>query len=312
MRPFRFAAIDAGPQSHYAIMAYDHWVADAHAARLVLRSVLGGYLRLEIPQSEDRLELYPGTYREVFRRRLRGGQWALAALRAIRQWNRNRSAWRVPFWSNTEWAIDYRLYHTIPGTVARLREFARANGATVNDVLLAALGRALAKVMPSRGRRRGLALGSIVNTRGIADEDLGHALGAFLGYFLVRSETAGSQGLDEVARHIAARTRPIKARHRYLDSLVNMQFINTVWPWLSATTRCHFMRKSLPISGGISNVVVHDAWMNQNRDRILDYHRGVSTGPCMPIVISPTTFGDHLNVGVSYRIAGFSRARSTP
>jgi NRPS condensation-like uncharacterized protein len=34
--------------------------------------------------------------------------------------------------------IDYRVYHTIPGTVVRLREFARANGATVNDVLLAA------------------------------------------------------------------------------------------------------------------------------------------------------------------------------
>ncbi len=138
---------------------------------------------------------------------------------------------------------------------------------------------------------------------------MSHALGAFLGYFLVRSEAAGSQGLDEMARHIAARTRPIKARHRYLDSLVNMQFINTIWPWLSATTRCHFMRKSLPISGGISNVVVHDAWMNQNRHLILDYHRGVSTGPCMPIVISPTTFGDHLNVGVSYRMAGFSRAK---
>ena len=69
------------------------------------------------------------------------------------------------------------------------------------------------------------------------------------------------------------------------------------------------MRKSLPMSGGISNVVIRDPWMNENRDVILDYHRGVSTGPNVPIVLSPTTFRDHLNVGVSYRIAGFSRAK---
>jgi hypothetical protein len=308
-RPFRFAAIDAGPQSHYVVLVYDHWVADSCAARLVLRGVLSEYLPLACPDARQRLELYPGTYREVFRRRLRGGELAGAVFRSVCQWNRNRSAWRVACWSNTQWDVDYRLYPTIPGTVARLREFARANAATVHDVLLAAFGRALAEVMPSRGRQRGLALGSIVDTRSIADEDLGRSMGAFLGYYLVRNDPDASIGLDEATRQIAARTCPIKTRHRYMDSLVNMQFINCVWPWLSATTRRHFMRKSLPMSGGISNVVVREAWMNENRGLILDYHRGVSTGPSMPIVLSPTTFRDHLNIGVSYRIAGFSRAK---
>jgi hypothetical protein len=94
-----------------------------------------------------------------------------------------------------------------------------------------------------------------------------------------------------------------------MDSLINMQFSNAVWPRLSATARRHFMRKSLPMSGGISNVVVRDAWMNENRDLILDYQRGASTGPSLPIVLSPTTFGDRLNIGVSYRVAGFSCAK---
>ena len=134
-------------------------------------------------------------------------------------------------------------------------------------------------------------------------------MGAFLGYYLVRNDPDATIGLDEATRQIAARTCPIKAQHHYMDSLVNMQFINTVWPWFSANTRRHFMRKSLPMSGGMSNVVVRDAWMNDNRDTIVDYHRGVSTGPNMPIVLSPTTYGDHLNIGVSYRIAGFSCAK---
>jgi hypothetical protein len=309
LRPFRFAAIDAGPQTHYVTLAYDHWIADSYAARLLLRSVLGQYLPLDIRGDQGPLDLYPGTYREVFRRRLRGAELALAAFRTIRQWNRNRSAWRVACWSSTQWAVNYDLYHTIPGTVARLREFAGANGATVHDVLLAAFGRALAEVMPSRGRRHGVALGSIVDTRSIAEEDLRNTMGAFLGYFLVRSTPDTTTGLDEATRQIASRTRPIKTRHRYMDSLINMQFSNAVWPRLSATARRHFMRKSLPMSGGISNVVVRDAWMNENRDTILDYHRGASTGPNLPIVLSPTTFGDHLNIGVSYRVAGFSRVK---
>jgi hypothetical protein len=308
MHPFRFAAIDNGPQAHYVILACDQWVADAHAARLLLRSVLGRYLPLTIPEREERLELYPGTYREVFRRRLHGRQLVLAALRAIGQWNRNRSVWRAACRPDSQGEIEYRLYHTIPGSVARLREFARANGATLNDVLLAAFGRALAEAMPARNLRQRLAVGSIVDTRSIADEDVSRALGAFLGCCLVGSDSGMTLGLDGAARRIAARTRLSKTRHRYWDSLVNLQFINTVWPWLSTTTRNHLLRESLPMSGGISNVLVREAWMNQNRDLILDYHRGVSTWPGIPIVLTPTTFGEHLNVGVSYRIAGFTRA----
>ena len=309
LHAFQFAAIDAGPHAHYVVLAYDHWVADAHSARLLLRSVIGRYCSLAIPGAEEPLELYPGTYREVFQKRLHGGELAMSACRAIGQWNRNRSAWRVACWSNTQWAVDYRLYPTTAGTIARLRRFPRANNATVHDVFLAALGRALAKVMPPRGRQHGLALGSIVDTRSIADEDLSHSLGAFLGYYLVRNDPDMSIGLDEATRQIAARTAPIKANHHYMDSVINMQFVNTVWPWLSETAKNHFMRKSLPISGGISNVVVRDAWMNENRNVILEYHRGVSTGPSVPIVLSPTTFRGQLDIGVSYRIAGFSRAK---
>jgi hypothetical protein len=308
-KPFRFAAIDGGPQFHYVALVYDHWIADSVSARMLLREVLNDYLGFAPCGGQEAVEHYPGTYREVFRRRLCGPQSFLSVVRTLQHWNRNRSAWRVACWSNTEWTVDHRLYHTIPGTAARLREFARANGATVHDVFLAAFGRALAEVMPARGKKAGLALGSIVDTRGIADVDLGNTFGAFLGYYLVRTQPDRKLGLDEATRQVALRTGPIKAGHQYMDSLVNMQFINTLWPWLSETTRRHFMRKSLPMSGGISNVVVRDTWMNANRHVILDYHRGVSTGPSLPIVLTPTTFGDQLNIGVSYRIAGFSRAK---
>ena len=49
--------------------------------------------------------------------------------------------------------------------------------------------------------------------------------------------------------------------------------------------------------------------MNNNRDVILDYNRAATTGPMLPLVLSPTTFGEQLSVGVTYRIAGFSQAK---
>ena len=44
LKPFRFAAIDAGPHEHFVVLAYDHWVADSTSARHLLREVLGEYL----------------------------------------------------------------------------------------------------------------------------------------------------------------------------------------------------------------------------------------------------------------------------
>ena len=50
-RPFRFSVVDAGPKSHYVSLTYDHWVADSVGARLLMRHVLGRYLKLDIPEN---------------------------------------------------------------------------------------------------------------------------------------------------------------------------------------------------------------------------------------------------------------------
>ena len=64
------------------------------------------------------------------------------------------------------------------------------------------------------------------------------------------------------------------------------------------------------MTAGVSNVVVRDDWMTRSRDGcVAEYIRGVSTGPILPLVLTPTTVRDELNVGVTYRIAGFSRQK---
>ena len=308
-RPFRFNAMETDRRFHYITLCYDHWVADSTAARMLMRNILGRYLGLPIPENDFPVQAYAGTYREVFRRALSGPRLALAAARSLRQWNRNRKAWQVAYWSSTQWAVNHHEYQTIPGTVARLHQFARSLDATVHDVILAALGRAMAQSMPSRGKDRELALGSIVDTRAVAEEDLSRTFGTFLSYYMVRNKPDPSAGLDEMTRRVAALTRPIKQRRGYLDSLVNMQFINMLWPWLPESVKPYFMRGVLPMTAGVSNVLLREPWIDRNRDVILDYSRAASTGPGLPLVLTPTTLGDQMNFGVTYRVAGFPRAK---
>jgi hypothetical protein len=311
-RPFRFAVMDAGLKSHYVTVTYDHWVADSVAARLVLRHVLAHYCCLEIPENRQPLDLYPGTYRDVFAHRLRGVWLATAASRAIRHWNRDRSAWQVAYSSTAQMAVGHELLSTAPGTVPRLREFARRLGATVHDVILAALGLAMAEFMPRRsrrGKRPDLALGSIVDTRPDACRDLSRTVGTFLAYYLVRCGSDRAVDLAAMTRRIAGATAPIKSHKRYLESMVNMKFINAVWPRLSDAVKPHFMRRALPMTAGVSNVLVREPWMDRHRDCILGYSRAAPTGPNLPLVLAPTTLDETMNVGVTYRITGFGRAK---
>ena len=48
-RPMRFGAIDASPDHHYVIAAYDHWVADSSAAQTHSSARAGAVLRLGRP-----------------------------------------------------------------------------------------------------------------------------------------------------------------------------------------------------------------------------------------------------------------------
>jgi len=310
-RPFRFSVVDAGPASHYVSLIYDHWAADSIGARLVMRHVLGRYLGLDIPENEEPLDLYPGTYREVFAHRLQGHRLAWPMLRSIQSWLGNRSTWRVAYASAHQMEVGYELYRARPGTVQQVRQFAKDNEASVNDVFLAALCLAMAPFLPkrfSKAKSRNMTLGTIVDTRLDSSEDLSESLGTFLGYYLVRVAGEGKVGLDELTRRIAVATRAKKEQRSYLDSAVNLRVASAIWPRLKPESRLHFTRRALPLTAGISNVHLRGSWIErEGAGRILDFSRAVSNGPALPLVVSPTTIRDQMNIAVSYRMTGFSQ-----
>jgi len=131
----------------------------------------------------------------------------------------------------------------------------------------------------------------------------------FLAYYLVRCAPHRGADLAELTRRVARVTQPIKSRKSYLDSMVNMKCMNAIWPHLNAAAKAHFMLRTLPMTAGVSNVLLREPWIERHRNCILGYSRAVPTGPNAPLVLAPTTFGENLNVGVTYRITGFSRAK---
>ncbi len=312
-KPFRIGIVDGGPASHYVTLTYDHWASDSISARLLMRHVLGRYLGLDIPENRESLDLYPGTYREVFPRQLRGSRLAMPLLRSLHGWLRHRSARQTAYASSFQMSVGYEHYVTQPGTVEAIRQFARQNGASVHDVFLAALGGAMADFLPrraSKGKGGDIALGTIVDTRADANEDLDETLGTFLGYYVMRLAGDKSIGLAELTRRIAEKTFKIKRRQSYLDAAVNFRVSSKIWPRLRPESRPVFARRAMPLTAGITNVYLHNDWMTQYADgKILEYRRAVSNGPTLPIVLSPTTFRNQLNIGVNYRETGFSRRR---
>jgi NRPS condensation-like uncharacterized protein len=310
-RPMRFTAVAVGPADHYVCMGYNHWTADSVAARLLGRRILNLYLNLGLPE-EPPLELYPDTYREVFAAKLGRLRVVRALGQAVSQMLWQRRICRPPYTAVTHFPVGFAMTSTADGAVDRLRHFARSLGATVHDVMLAALARAIVENLPRRatdGGFRPLAMGTIVDTRGDSEVDLSTTFGTFLSYYGVRFLAEPGTGLAEVTRRVAALTRPIKAQRAYLDALPQMRLFSAAWPLLSQRRKAYYARLALPLTAGISNVVIREPWLNAPGTPIVDYLRGSPTGPMLPLTAAVTTLGNRINIGLTYRQAGFTASR---
>jgi len=96
-----------------------------------------------------------------------------------------------------------------------------------------------------------------------------------------------------------------------LSSPVRMLAGFTVGKFYDRRKIVDFYRKRVPLAGGISNVNLNRTWAASfHPDPLLDYIRVSPTGPMMPLVFTPTTLGDHLHVGFTYRTNLISNDRA--
>jgi hypothetical protein len=71
---------------------------------------------------------------------------------------------------------------------------------------------------------------------------------------------------------------------------------------LDLPTLREFYRKRFPLAGGVSNVSLSGTWAEAAKPSPLrEYLRVSPTGPFMPVVMTPTTLGGRLHLGVTTR-----------
>lgn len=300
--PFRPFLVESGGRFHAGV-AYFHWACDSVSIRVLLREWLA---RVHDPsRARARPLRHPaGGYWRWFGPS--AATWSIpSAIRHVKGWL--EEVHRLPRWDAdrfTDLSVSVSVHPGPAGMAARLPGAARARGATVNDLLVAAVVRAAEKHLSIRrtARRPDLAVGTIVDLRPWARRDLSDTFGMFLGYV---NQTVSGDALGDDERLIAAIARQ-SAEHRRtgraLESQVMMAAGVLASRLYSADGLRDWYRRRVPLVGGISNVNMSRTWAAEwHPAPLLDYMRVSPVAAPLPFVTSATTLGDRFHLVVSRR-----------
>jgi NRPS condensation-like uncharacterized protein len=297
--PFRPFILTQGPH-HYAGIVYHHWAADSVSIRMLLRE---WFYRLHArnrarktpfdrprgsPFGPDRANWNPGG----------------ALLSSLRWAARNRHVARVEHRGYDDFTCRFALHDLGGGLVAPLLAYARRYGATLNDLFLAVTAEVCKQFVPLKptARRPDLGLGTIVDLRPYSHHNLADMFGLFLGFTSTICRPADTTDFPRLLKSIATQSQFDKRARVPLFSPLRMLAGLCVGKIYRRKKVIEFYRKRIPLAGGISNVNLNRAWPSEfHAFPLLDYIRVSPTGPMMPLVFTPTTLGDHLNLGFTYR-----------
>ncbi len=303
--PFRFF-VAAGKESFFLGLVYFHAVADGEAVVNLLKHLVDSYQgpgaaaaaapELYPPPRDGLLFRDPG----LFARKI------LAIAVQLRTLRRTR---RVPCRNLKDMGNAVLFFSLTPEELRALLQAGKAWNVTLNDLFLALLLQGFSSQLPAPppdSRRTKLALGCIVNLRkelGLAGRQV---FGLFLGSFVVTCEPQAQLPLRELAQAVRQQTARIKANRLSVGTPLELRFARLLLRVFSLERRKKFYQKNYPLWGGLTNMNLDAIWQPQPGARPVDYFRAVSTGPATPLVLSLTTIGGGVNIGLSYRTACYS------
>ena len=180
---------------------------------------------------------------------------------------------------------------------------------TLNDLFLALLLKTLSPFASKRltaKRRRQITVGSIVNIRKDLGIDSLKTFGLFLGSFLVSHPVPEVISMEHLTKEIHRQTLLIKGDRLYLATPLELWIGRVLLSLRSPDRRYAFFPRHYPLWGGITNMNLNPLWDKKDEEGRIDYLRAVSTGPITPLVLSITTVGDTINVGLTFKQTVFS------
>jgi len=305
-RPFRFVALP-GKDSFFLVLAYFHAIADAESIVHLLRGLARDYAKAARPEAPPWWNLYPESRAGLLRRHpivvARRLQGLPAQARNLRRSHRPR------YRDIRDLSNGFNLFSLTPDCLRSLVAAGRSWDVTVNDLLLALLLKSVSPLSMERvqaARRRLISAGCIVNLRRDMGVDSSQAFGLFLGSFTVTHAVPQGIALRELAKDISQQTAVVKQHRLALATPMELAFGRFALRFFSLERRKRFYQKNYPLWGGLTNLNLNSLWGPATDEGPIDYFRGVSTGPVTPLVLSVTTAGERVNVGLSYRATVFS------
>lgn len=306
VNPFRFFLIRE-EKGFYFGLVYFHVVAGAESIILLLKHLVETYLGQLTLGFSIPLDLYPGGYGRLtphyFSLLLRSILHFPLLLAELRKSSRPRHR------DDRNQRNDVVLFSLTPDQLRKLQERGKRWEVTLNDLFLALLLKALNPLASRRlrGKRRGqISVGSIVNIRKDLGIDSLRTFGLFLGSFLVSLGVREGCSVEDLAKEVRQRTLRVKRERLYLGTPFELWMGRFAMSLLASDRRHTFYVKNYPLWGGISNVNLDLLWETKGERGRIDYLRAVSTGPITPLVLSVTTVGDLVNVGLTFRQTVFS------
>ncbi|HTL29416.1 MAG TPA: condensation domain-containing protein [Tepidisphaeraceae bacterium] len=309
-RPF----ILSGEGSYYAGIVYHHWVADSASIRMLLRE---WFLRQFDPthSRHEKLQIAARGYWQQFGPHRSRWELTEGLLSSVRWSSRFKRVRRIECPEFSKFDVGFALHEFPQEIVGPVKEFARRQTVTVNDVFLAAMAEACNQFVPvvQTTKRQDLALGTIVDLRSRGQDDLSDTFGIFLGFTSVICRPDDLSDWPRLLRHVARQSAaqkrtgvPEASMIRMLAGIVAARMMR-----MKREKIVNFYRKRIPLAGGISNVNLNRDWPQRyHPDPLMQYIRVSPTGPMMPLVFTTTTLGDTLNFGLTYREAVISRERA--
>ena len=300
------------PAGHVGII-YHHWAADSVSIRLLLRE---WFLAVHDP-ARCRTEPIPhpaGGYWRYFGPTAAG--WALheGALSLLRLRTRFGRVRRIAEQSPADHRVAFSLHETAPGLAPRLLRAAQCRGIKVNDLFTAAVAEACDQqgVNPPAPGREDLAIGTIVDIRPQSRRLPVDTFGMFLGFTTTIFRGADLRAWPRLLASAAAqsdlfrRTRAASASVLRLGVGVAEARLYDPQRWSAR------YRVQMPMAAGLSNVTLQGTWASAyHPEPVLDYFRVSPTSPLLPVVFTPTTLGDRLNLGLTRQVALIDEARAS-
>lgn len=282
----------------YIGIVYQQWVADSVSIRILMRE---WFLRIFHP-TRARRKLIDLPRPRIARGPAlgRAPMDLFRAARHIWRW-RKVSPQLTAFPPSLEnQAVELRPIRFGPEALDDLLMVTRAEGCTLNDLLIAALAHCLdTHLAPALGTAITIAIATSIDLRPYLPGDLSETFGSLLAYAPILCHLPAANKLD-LAQDIARQTRQLKDPDRIAQYLLLPSLIAWQARHKAASQIPSFYRRHAPLVGGIANVNLNKSWIAlYHPSPLKQYLRVAAPNPAMPLAVTASTLGDTLDIVIS-------------